>query len=178
MKTTFKVALVLLGYVAALGLGLLVEDLHERFAPAWANQSSGMYAEGSAILFFEVSGVAALFPTLLALFFLRKAPWFWRGYSWAVLGLAATGPLMEIAGVTLNLLLPMEAVMKNVPVDLFLFLVIVRIFAVIFLAPFDFLSAIFSPDPQIRKRLFIAFGMECALGLFVALNLTIRHKFI
>ena len=179
MKTGLKFILVFLGYVAAIGSGLLVGYLHERFAPPDAANYSGMYAEGTAIAFYWVSGIACIFPTALALFFLRKVLWFWNLYSWALLGLAATGPLLEVIAVLLNgFLVTGPESLKDPFLALMFFLVLVRLFGIIILAPADLLSALLSPDPRYRRRLFIAFGIECALGVFVALNLAIRHKFM
>ncbi|HVZ80425.1 MAG TPA: hypothetical protein VHE12_06420 [bacterium] len=178
MKTSLKIAIVLLGYLAALGFGFLANELHEWLAPDWANQSSGMYAEGGAILFFEVTGVACVVPTLLALFFLRKVPWFWNTYSWAMLALALSGPLLEAVGIGLNRPVNGPAPVMSTTASLFFLLVLVRIFSVLFLAPADLLSALLSADPKCRRRLLIAFALECALGIFVLLNIATRHKFM
>lgn len=177
MRTFFKFLLVLLGYMAAIGSGLLIGYLHEKFAPADANNYSGMYAEGTAMLGFWVAGIGCIFPTILALFFLRKVAWFWNAYSWLMLVAAVTGPLMELLAMILNgTVVTGPESMRNTPLALFLFLALVRIFGLPILAPADLFSALLSEDPKCRKRLFTAFFIECGLGVFVALNLAIRHK--
>jgi hypothetical protein len=52
-----------------------------------------MYAFGDAILFVAVFGVVALFPTGLALYFLRAFKKFWNVISFASLAFTVTGPV-------------------------------------------------------------------------------------
>jgi hypothetical protein len=56
-----------------------------------AQASEGMYGFGDAMLFGSVFGLFALFPTCLALYFLRPFKRFWTVFSITSLGLACTG---------------------------------------------------------------------------------------
>jgi len=173
MSKLAKVSIVLLGYGAAVGLGFLAGWLNDLRASAFAQNSGGMVAEGDAAAFFVVTGLAMIFPTLLALFFLRSAGWFWRPYSWAMLILALTGPLLEMLGAALHAMGP-----SAMPYSLLGFPVVVRTFSVLFLSPGDFLSALIAPEPKSRRRLLIAFAIETALGLYVLMNLAFRGRFM
>ena len=77
-----KFGLVLAGYVAAAPgsrCGIEIRLLNTQGPDADA--SAGMYAFGDAMLFLAVFGFAALFPTGLALCFLRTCRWFWTALS-------------------------------------------------------------------------------------------------
>ena len=173
MKTLAKVVIVLLGYAVSVGLGCLAWKWNEIRAAAFAQNSGGMVAEGDSIAFFVVTGLAMVVPTALGLFFLRPVAWFWNLYSWALLALAATGPLLEMVGSTLHHLQVM-----NSPWALLSVPVVVRTFSVAFLAPGDLFSALIAPDPKSRRRLLIAFAVEAAVGLYVVLNMTFRNRFM
>ncbi|MBI5248978.1 MAG: hypothetical protein HY912_05735 [Desulfomonile tiedjei] len=84
---------VLAGYLTAflLASGAVHYQQLQTLGDPQAQASSGMYAFGDAILFMFVFGVVALFPTGLALYFLRPFRSFWTALSIASLALAVTG---------------------------------------------------------------------------------------
>jgi len=94
MNKTTKIGLVAAGFVAALaGAGAAV-GLHEwltRDDPA--QSGSGMYAFGDLLLFLGGFAFLSIFPTTLALYFLRGSERFWNLFSLFSLALAATAPL-------------------------------------------------------------------------------------
>ena len=80
------------GYAAAwfvASAAVYLRQLHTQDAQAQA--SAGMYAFGDLILFVGVFAVLALFPTGLALYFLRPFGKFWTTLSTAALAWAVTG---------------------------------------------------------------------------------------
>ncbi len=72
MKTLIKIVLVVAGYVAALLLASAAVAIRiaDTSGPD-AQASAGMYAFGDGLLFIAVFTTVALFPTGLALWFLR-----------------------------------------------------------------------------------------------------------
>lgn len=93
MTPLAKSALVIGGYLAALGVAIAVTAAWIALSDAPdAQASSGMYAFGDATLFAWVLGVASLFPTGAALHFLREFRGFW---NW----LAAGSAIIACAGV-------------------------------------------------------------------------------
>ena len=92
MRLTIKLGVVTGGYAAAwfvASAAVYLRQLHTLDAQAQA--SAGMYAFGDLILFVGVLGVLALFPTGLALYFLRPFGKFWTMLSTASLAWAVTG---------------------------------------------------------------------------------------
>jgi len=163
----FKIGLVAVGYVAAFAAAWVGEDIYERLTWVMRSQSSqGMVAEGDSILFFFLFGAAALVPTGLALYFTRSSLKFWSFLSIAAVAFALTGPLMEMANITMKALKLLELPMR-MPWTLLSFLGLVRVFAAPLLAGAFFLSALIAPESSSRKKLLIAMGVETALCGFV-----------
>lgn len=97
-KPLLKALVVLAGYGVALcaaSVMVYIRQLHTQGPDAQA--SAGMYAFGDAMLFVAVFGVAALPPTGLGLYYLRRIRIFWTILAIAALALAATGPLCAVA---------------------------------------------------------------------------------
>jgi hypothetical protein len=92
MNGLIKTGIVLAGYATALlaACAAVAVRLNHTQGPD-AQASSGMYAFGDSILFMFVFGVVALFPTGLALYFLRLFRPFWTAISIISLALAVTG---------------------------------------------------------------------------------------
>jgi hypothetical protein len=95
MKRLVKICVVLAGYVAAYlaaygAYNLAV--LREQSDPL-AYASTGMYAFGEITTFAAVFGFVALFPTALALYFLRSSKRLWTVMSIASLALTVTVPI-------------------------------------------------------------------------------------
>ena len=92
MKCLVKCGAVLAGYIiawvaASTAVAIRVADTQGPDAQA----SAGMYAFGDLILFLGVFGILELFPTGLALYFLRRFERFWTVFSAAVLAFSVTG---------------------------------------------------------------------------------------
>jgi hypothetical protein len=77
MSRLVRLGVVLAGYVAAVLAACAAVDVRQLHTQGEHVQASaGMYAFGDALLFLAVFGFAALFPTGLALHFLRSLPLF------------------------------------------------------------------------------------------------------
>ena len=96
MRTPAKVGLVLAGYVAALLVPCAFFWLRELVFPSDPSQAGGMQAFGDLMLFCAMFGFLALFPTALALFFLRGSKTFWKVFSVLCLAVAMTGPVAAV----------------------------------------------------------------------------------
>ncbi len=173
MKNWMKVLIVLLGYLAAIVLGVLAWWANDLRAAVFNQNSPGMVAEGDSIACFMVTGLAAIFPTALALFFLRPVGWFWSLYTWAMLLLALAGIPLEITGALLHHYQVMQP-----PWELLSVPVVIWTFTIPFTAPADILSALIAPDPKNRRRLLIAFGVEAAMALLVAFRILFENRFM
>jgi hypothetical protein len=76
MNRLVKFGVVLAGYVTSVLAACAAVDFRQPHTQGEHVQASaGMYAFGDALLFLAVFGVAALFPTGLALHFLRPFRW-------------------------------------------------------------------------------------------------------
>ena len=95
MKTVSKVGLVIGGYIAAFGIAWTVDYVLGRLNTS-ADPNGGMQAFGDMLRFLGLFAVLALFPTVLALYFLRPVEKFWDIFSIAALVIAATGPVAEV----------------------------------------------------------------------------------
>ncbi len=169
-STHFKISLVAGGYAAAFAAAWVGEDIYERLTWVMRSQSSqGMVAEGDAILFLILFGAAALVPTGLALYFTRSSLKFWSILSKAAGVFALTGPLMEMANMTMKALKLLELPMR-MPWDLLSFFCLARVFAAPLLMGAFFLSVLIAPEPSSRKRLLFAMGVEIALFGFVLMK--------
>jgi hypothetical protein len=93
----YKLGVVLVGYAAALLASYAVCYVLQRLHPG-PDPSGGMQAFGDMLLFLGIFGFLALFPTALALHFLRPVEKFWTVFSIASLALAATGPVALLVG--------------------------------------------------------------------------------
>lgn len=86
-----KLSLILAGYGGALLAAFTACYVVEKFFPG-PDPSGGMQAFGDMLRFLGLFGFLALFPTALALYFLRPLEKFWTVFSIASLALALTAP--------------------------------------------------------------------------------------
>ena len=94
MKALVKFGVVLAGYVtAALVASAAVAVRVANTSGPDAEASAGMYAFGDGLLFIAVFSAVALFPTGLALCFLRPYRWFWVAISVTAMAIAGTAIL-------------------------------------------------------------------------------------
>jgi hypothetical protein len=91
MSAYYKLSAVLAGYTVALLAAFVACYVLQRLFPV-PDPAGGMQAFGDMLRFLGIFGLLALFPTALALYFLRPVEKFWTVFSIASLALAATGP--------------------------------------------------------------------------------------
>ena len=102
MKCLVKCGAVLAGYmIAVIAASAAVAVRVANTQGLDAQASAGMYAFGDLILFLGVFGILELFPTGLALYFLRRFERFWTVFSAAalVIAIASTQPSRSAWGV-------------------------------------------------------------------------------
>ena len=157
------------GYVVAFLAATGVVYLREFHPPPDAMASSGMYAFGDSILFLVVFGVVAIVPTIMALHMLRSSRVFWNVFSFALLLLAATGPLAIVA-------LAMDRPMAPGPMapgpGLFGSL---RLIAAPLLAPGMLVCTLPAPAGRARRILGVATTLEIATAAYFFVRMFFFH---
>lgn len=98
MDRLSKPGVVLIGYAAALLVSCVVFYVYVYILNlnSAAQASGGMQAFGDFLLFVGLFGFLALFPTALALYYLRPFEMFWKVFSVASLVLAISGLLAAV----------------------------------------------------------------------------------
>lgn len=165
MSRAKKIGLVLGGYGLAVMVSALTTWAYEmRLAALPYDTSGGMYAGGSLIASLAVFLMAALFPTLLALWFLRSHPRVWQGIAVACLAFAAAGLAV--------VLLPLFA--RWEPANLFGVLMALlwlgQLLGVPLWAAAFALFAFLAPTRPARRLLVVAVGLELAIGVCAAIH--------
>jgi len=162
IKTLAKIGVILAGYVIAFLAAWTAVYIRQLHTPdAWVQASAGMYAFGDSLLFVAVFGFIALFPTGLALYFLRFSQTFWAIFSSACLALAVTGPIAAFVYVFASgRALPPSS---TLPV----FFSIMRILKSPLLAAAFLMSAFLAPVRLSKWLLLGAAAIECAVSAFV-----------
>jgi hypothetical protein len=151
MKIFGKVALVLAGYAAAMGVtGLAFWARQTLFPNLQASQ-----AFGDMIFFLALWAFLSLFPTALAIYFLRTLPGIWMYYTWACLGFALTAPLVVVGNAFLIFMGPPQGIWALAG-----FLSLMRAGAAPFLALAYLASSGFAPKGRARHILWAAAGLE------------------
>jgi hypothetical protein len=162
-----KFGAVVVGYVAALlaaGAALEIRLLNTQGPDAQA--SAGMYAFGDLLLFIAVFSAAAVFPTGLALFFLRPYRWFWTTLSIAALAIAVTGALAaSVCILAARLTLPRES-----PLMILAALAVLRTLAAPLVAATFLLSGFIAPNRPSRWSLFVAAGIEVVAAAYAVIQ--------
>ena len=162
-----QIGLVTAGYAGSLlAAGLTFYALQLRAQEDPAQYNNGMSAGGDFILVLAVFGFCALFPTGLALYFLRSSGKFWNLFSIFSLAVAATAPLAEALNTLIDKLqLYHQPLWVSVG-----FISMLRVGGSILLA-FGFAGfSLFAPQPRARRLLLIAAGIEGAVFLYVVLH--------
>ncbi len=162
-----KFGLVLAGYVAAaLAAGAALEIRLLNTQGPDADASAGMYAFGDAMLFLAVFGFAALFPTGLALCFLRTCRWFWTALSIVALAIAITGGLAA----AVCALAACQALPRESPLMTWAALAVLRLLAAPLLAAAFALCGLIAPARWSRWSLLAAAGIEGAVATYAVLH--------
>ena len=167
MKARIKIALVLAGCMAALLLAsaAVAVRIATTSGPD-AQASAGMYAFGDGLLFIAVFSVIALFPTALALWFLRPYRWFWIALSITALMIAATGLLAASTyALAAHLTIPRES-----PLMIGADLAVLRMLLAPPLATAFGLAGVIASNRVSRWLLLAAAGTEVAVAGYAVLH--------
>jgi hypothetical protein len=167
MNAFVKFGVVLVGYVAAvLAASAAVAVRVANTSGPDAQASAGMYAFGDGLLFVAVFSAVALFPTGLALYFLRPFRWFWVVLSMAALTIAVTAILAaSVYAVAGCLTLPRES-----PLMVWAALAVMRMLASPPLAAAFVLGGVIAPSRASRWALLAAGGIEGAVAAYAVLH--------
>jgi hypothetical protein len=175
MKALAKFGSVLAGYVAAaLAANAAVAVRLAHTSGTDAQASPGMYAFGDGLVFIAVFGAVALFPTGLALWFLRPFRWFWTMLSVAALAVAVTAILSaSVYVMTARLALPRES-----PLEMWAAFAGLRMLVSPPLAAVLVLAGIIAPSQTSRWVLLVAAGIEGAMAVYAVLEWYVGCCFI
>lgn len=162
---TFRASAVLAGYVAALLAAAAAVHFRVLYTPqSGAEASAGMYLLGDALLFAAVFGLVALFPTGLALHYLRPHPRFWTGLSIASLALAVSGPAAALVAA-----LSMSRQLSDHFWGIAVPLAFLRTFFAPLLATLWLIAGFIAPAQRSRRALFVAAAIEGVAAASAAL---------
>jgi hypothetical protein len=171
MSKSAKVAVVIAGYALALICAFAYFYVYPNPEAA---AYPGMAAFGDSIVFLGIFGFVGLFPTTLALYFLRPFNRFWLPFAMACLVFAISGPLVEIANTALDARRaydhsPMAAVLSLIG--------ILHIFGTpLFFIGFIIFSAI-APPGRPRRLMLLSAAMEVLTGGYAFFTLLIYDRF-
>jgi hypothetical protein len=183
LKPSFKIFLVLAGYVGAIVGAGLAYYLYTLATQTPDRQTYGaMYEFGDWIFFCFVWAALSLVPTFLALFFLRPYEKFWNALAVIVMALAVTGPLFEIANMVV---FKMEinnhagASLSGMSVlgSVVSFFGLARLASAPFLIFGYLISAVVTPFRVPRRRFLIGAVIEMLLIIYVVIHLLLTHQF-
>jgi hypothetical protein len=167
MNAFVKIGAVLAGYaVAVLAAGAALEIRLLNTQGPDAQASAGMYAFGDAMLFLVVFGFAALFPTGLAVYFLRPYRLFWTALSVTALAIAGTGALAA----AVYILAACLALPRESPLLMWAALAVLRMLAAPLLAAAFVLAGVIAPNRSSRWSLIVAAGIEGAAATYAAVH--------
>lgn len=165
MNSWGKAGIVTLGYVLAFGAGGVASHLYNvQMAAKPYDTSGGMYAAGEAMTGLSVFLVAALVPTLLALWFLRGNTMMWQGIAVASLAFAGVGLIAVLRPLVVQG--PLES-----PTVMVLELVrLTQLLGVPLWTGAFILFALLAPARPARRLLRTAIGLELVIGVCAALH--------
>jgi hypothetical protein len=163
MKALVKFGVVLAGYVAAvLAASAAVAVRVANTSGPDAQASAGMYAFGDGMLFVAVFSAVALFPTGLALWFLRPYRWFWTVLSSTALAVAITGiPAAALCVLERFLAIPRESVLEYLAALSFLRTIVSPPLVAAFVV-----AGVIAPTWRSRWVLLAAAGIEGAVAVY------------
>ena len=167
MKATVKFGMVLAGYVAAvLAASAAAAVRIANTSGPDAQASAGMYAFGDGLLFVAVFSAVALFPTGLALYFLRPWRWFWVALSITALAVAVTAiPAASLCVMERFLVLPRESLLA-----VFAALAVLRTIVSPPMAAAFVVAGLVAPTGRPRWALLAAAGMEGLVAAYAVLQ--------
>jgi len=167
MKIFVELGTVLGGYAAAvLAASTAVAVRVANTSGPDAQASAGMYAFGDGLLFIAVFSVVAIFPTGLALYFLRPYRWFWVMLSIAALAIAGTAIVAtSVCVVTASLDLSRES-----PLMIWAALAVLRMLLSPPLAAGFVVAGVIAPSRASRWSLVAAAGIEGVVAAYAVLH--------
>ena len=167
MERLSKPGVVLIGYAAALLVSCVVFYAYV-YVSNWTNAvqaSGGMQAFGDFLLLVGLFGFLALFPTALALYYLRPFEKFWRVFSIASLVLGISGLL---AALMIGRLQRHPGAILGVG-----FFGLVEILGAPLLGLCFSTCAVIAPTRSSRRFLFAAAGIEFVVSAYVFVCLVV-----
>src|ERR1700716_562055 len=167
MERLSKPGVVLIGYAAALFVSCVVFYAYV-YVSNWTNAvqaSGGMQAFGDFLLLVGLFGFLALFPTALALYYLRPFEKFWRVFSIASVVLAISGLL---AAVMIGRLQRPPGAILGVG-----FFGLMEILGAPLLGLCFSTCAVIAPTRSSRRFLFAAAGIEFVVSAYVFVCLVV-----
>jgi hypothetical protein len=151
-----KAGLVLAGYFAAMLMSCLAVAVYAILTSGADRDTYGaMFAFGDLFLFAAVFGAVSIFPTGLALYFLRQSRGFWIAAALVGLLVAST----SLAEVVVTVLASGKAAVISSQ-SVWAMLAFPRIFLTPFFAAAFGLAALFAPEPRFRWFLLAAAAIE------------------
>lgn len=167
MSRLSQVGLVLAGYAAAVVAAVAAGAVYNaRVAELPYDTSGGMYAGGEAITGLGAFLVVSLFPTLLALWFLRRNQRFWNAVAIASLAFAIAG--------LLAVLMPLVIHSQSWGVALFGLLGLSQLLGMpLWFVAFG-LFAFLAPTREARRKLIAAMGIELVIGVCALVHWFVR----
>lgn len=169
MTRTAQIAVVVAGYAAAIGAAAVAGWAYNwRVSKLPYDTSGGMYAGGEMITSLAAFLFVALFPTLLALWFLRANEKFWNAVAVASLAFAAIGLLAVLLPVV-------TASTRSVALGLIGLVGIAQLLgAPLWLLSFG-LFAWLAPTPWARRKLISAVALEAVIGVVALAHWFMPH---
>jgi len=134
-----------------------------------AQASAGMYAFGDLLLFLRVFGVLVLFPTGLALYFLRPVEKFWVVLSIGFLAIAITG-LCSAPTMGLGFSQPAQSILTPLAGIGLLSALAAPLLALVFAA-----ATVLAPAGRWKWILLAATVIEGVVGIFGFLNFFVQR---
>jgi hypothetical protein len=131
-----------------------------------------MYAAGDAMLFVAVFGIVALFPTGLALYFLRPFKKFWTVLSITSLAVAATGLVAAFL-----IILTSNQSSRESALVIWAAFGVLRMLAAPLMAPAFLIAAFIAPTRFSRSSLAGAAGIEVMTSSYAFFHWFARHWF-
>ena len=172
MNVYAKSGTVVAGYVAALALAAFAVYLQVQATAGNPDYiaSNGMYAFGEGLLFLAVFTVAALFPTALALHYLRTVTRFWNALTGVALAIVATAIAAGVLPWAARFSPALENTLHAWTALAILRLIIAPLFALAFAV-----CAAFAAAPRPRRLLALCAVIECLAAAPWFLLLLFNH---
>jgi len=169
MTPRAQIALVAGGYALAVVAGMAAGWIYDaRMAAMPYDTSGGMYAGGEALTVLGTFLVAALVPTVMALWFLRRNETFWNAVAVSSIAFAAAG----LVAVLMPLVARPDT--RHAAVALLSLLALAQLLGVPLWSVSFALFAVLAPTRPVRRKLLFAVGIELVIGACAAVHWFVR----